>query len=340
MPSPTLQQIADIVGVSRSTVSLALRSHPSIPKKTRERIVQCAGKIDYRPNPLISTLMTNLRMKSASRRHCTLAYITPYSVSLMNDFPAARRYYEGSKKRAGELGYDLAYFQYGDGALPDLRIGKILHARNISGVLLSPGRFANYSITLPWDNICTATLGYTLHAPMLNRSVNHQFHTVSMAIKKAAQYGYTRIGLLLNETDDQKTEHLLMAGFLAWQTTLPVKMRIPILWQDLLSDLKLKQWFLKYKPGVVLVLRYTWVERIRAIGLKIPGDVALALLDRSDAHGNVAGIDQRPDLVGAAGIDLVAQDLATSNYGPPAAPKTLLTEGIWVDGITLPRRSS
>jgi DNA-binding LacI/PurR family transcriptional regulator len=338
VPRPTLQQIADIVGVTRATVSLALRSYPNISKDTRERVIRCAREIGYRPNPLISVLMENLRMRSSSRRHCTLAYVTPYSAALMNDFPSARRYFEGSKRRAEELGYDFIYFQYGDGTLTDLRIGKILHARNISGVLLSPGRVANYSITLPWQNICTATLGYSLQNPVLNRSVNHQFHAISMAIKKACQYGYKRIGFLLNVTDDEKTEHLLRAGFLDYQSTLPASMRIPILWHDTISDPKLKQWFSKYKPDALLLLRHTWMERIKSLGIEVPADVALALLDRSEAHSNIAGIDQRPDFVGAAGIDLVVHDLITSNYGLPTVPKTVLTEGVWVDGATFPSR--
>jgi LacI family fructose operon transcriptional repressor len=336
MPRPTLQQIADIIGVSRVTVSLALRSHPSIPKSTREKIVACAEKIGYRPNPLISALMVDLRSRSDSRRWCSLAYVTPFPAAAMDVLPAARRYFEGAKKRAGDLGYDLVYFHYGEGVLTDARLGKILYARNISGVLLSPGTKANYTITLPWQHNCTATLGYTLQTPMLNRSVNHQFHTITMAIKKARQYGYKKPGLLLNDEDDEKTEHLLMAGFLAHQTTLEPAARVPILYRDSISDTELKKWLFKYKPDALLVLRPSWVERIRSAGIKVPGDIALALLDRSDVHRDVAGIDQRPDLVGAAGIDLVTQDLITSNYGLPAAPKTVLTEGIWVDGATMP----
>jgi DNA-binding LacI/PurR family transcriptional regulator len=329
-----------MVGVTRATVSLALRSHPSIPKSTRDKIVKCAQEAGYRPNPLISALMVDLRTRSASRRWCSLAYVTPFPASAMDVLPAARRYFEGAKKRAGELGYDLVYFHYGDGVMSDSRTGKILYARNISGVLLSPGPKANYSITLPWQNICAAALGYTLQTPILNRSVNHQFHTITTAIRKARQHGYKRLGLLLNNEDDEKTEHLLMAGFLAHQTALPSATRIPILYWDSISDVELKKWLSKHKPDALLVLRPSWVDRIKSAGIRVPEDMALALLDRSDAHSGIAGVDQRPDLVGAAGIDLVTQDLLTSNYGLPAAPKTVLTEGVWVDGATMPPAKS
>lgn len=338
MSRPTLQQIADIVGVTRATVSLALRSHPSIPKATREKIIACAEKVGYRPNPLISALMVDLRMRNTSKKWCALAYATPYTDREMEILPAARRYFDGAKTRAETLGYELIKFHYSRETLSDTRLGKILFARNIAGVLLSPGKTANYKVTLPWENLCAATLGYTLQTPILNRSVNHQFHTISMAIKKAREYGYKKLGLLLHNEDDEKTEHLLMAGFLAHQTTLPANMRIPILYRDTISDAELRRWIKNHKPDALLVLRHTWIERLHKAGIKIPDDVAVVLLDRSDVHTGVAGIDQRPDMVGAAGIDLVTQDLITSNYGLPEATKTVLTEGVWIDGDTLPRR--
>jgi LacI family fructose operon transcriptional repressor len=338
MHRPTLQQIANIVGVTRVTVSLALRSHPSIPKSTRDRIVACAEKIGYRPNPLISALMVDLRTRSESKKWCALAYATPYTDWETNLLPAARRYFDGAKARARELGYELINFHYSPETLSDARLGKILFARNIAGVLLSPGKAANYKITLPWQHLCTVTLGYTLQTPILNRSVNHQFHTISVAIKKALEYGYKKLGLLLHNEDDEKTEHLLMAGYLAHQATLDANMRMPILYRDTISNGELKKWISSHKPDALLVLRHTWIDRLLDAGIKIPGDVAVVLLDRSNVHTGVAGIDQRPDLVGAAGIDLVTQDLMTNNYGLPVTPKTVLTEGVWIDGDTLPRR--
>ncbi len=46
---PTLREIARRAGVSHTTVSLALRNHPSIPEETRERM---------RPRPSAPELST------------------------------------------------------------------------------------------------------------------------------------------------------------------------------------------------------------------------------------------------------------------------------------------
>jgi len=48
----TLQDIADRLGLDRSTVSLALRRSPKIPEETRNRIKEVAEELGYRPNLL------------------------------------------------------------------------------------------------------------------------------------------------------------------------------------------------------------------------------------------------------------------------------------------------
>ena len=56
-----METVARAAKVSKMTVSLALRTHPSISAGTRARVVACARKICYTPNPLVSALMANLR---------------------------------------------------------------------------------------------------------------------------------------------------------------------------------------------------------------------------------------------------------------------------------------
>lgn len=57
----TLKQIALEAGVSVMTVSRALRNQPSSASATRQRIQQIAERLGYRPNPLVSALMSYRR---------------------------------------------------------------------------------------------------------------------------------------------------------------------------------------------------------------------------------------------------------------------------------------
>ena len=50
---PTMNDVAFAVGVHPTTVSLALRSHPSIPLATRTRILNAVREIGYVRDPLL-----------------------------------------------------------------------------------------------------------------------------------------------------------------------------------------------------------------------------------------------------------------------------------------------
>ena len=82
---PTMRQLAALAKVSRTTISLALRNHPSIPASTRDRIQQLARQHGYRSDPLITTLMNQLRLSRKKRSVEKLAYIHSNSIQDIAD---------------------------------------------------------------------------------------------------------------------------------------------------------------------------------------------------------------------------------------------------------------
>jgi DNA-binding LacI/PurR family transcriptional regulator len=76
MPQKTcnLQAVAHALGLSRSTVSLAMRGDARIPAATRQRVQRQAEEMGYAANPLIATLMSSLRQGGA-RPGVTMAEI-------------------------------------------------------------------------------------------------------------------------------------------------------------------------------------------------------------------------------------------------------------------------
>ncbi len=60
-PGASMRDIAGKAGVSVMTVSRALNNHPGLAPLTRERILQLAGELGYRPNPMVSALMRSRR---------------------------------------------------------------------------------------------------------------------------------------------------------------------------------------------------------------------------------------------------------------------------------------
>ncbi|WP_052362243.1 LacI family DNA-binding transcriptional regulator [Geminisphaera colitermitum] len=331
----TMQHIADKAGVTRATVSLALRSHPSIPDPTRLRITQIATNLGYSPNPMISALMADLRAKNASLRTSIIAYVTDATPEMMNRLPAAGRYYSGACRRAEELGYHVEYFHY-PSATDARSLGRVLMARGIRGVLIAPGLSPEFSLTFNWSCFCAATLGYTLRNPVLNRSVNHQHHTLRLAFHKMLEKGRARIGLLITQADDMRVENAWTGGYLASQQAWisDSRRRIPFCYLDKTTPAALTRWFARHRPDVIIALREPPVSALRLAGIEPFRDVDVVLLDRSGDQPHVSGVDQRPDVVGEMGIDLIVQDLINNASGLPRSPKTVLTEGVWVDADT------
>ena len=71
--SPTLEQIAVLAGVSRSTVSRVVNGHPSVSPETRERVQRVIREQDYHPNGAARALV--------SRRSQLIGLVVPQTLS-------------------------------------------------------------------------------------------------------------------------------------------------------------------------------------------------------------------------------------------------------------------
>jgi LacI family transcriptional regulator len=71
--TPTLEQIAALAGVSRSTVSRVVNDHPSVDPETRERVLRVIREQDYHPNGAARAL--------ASRRSHIIGLVIPQAMN-------------------------------------------------------------------------------------------------------------------------------------------------------------------------------------------------------------------------------------------------------------------
>lgn len=55
----TLQEVARLAGVSRSTASRVINGHPNVRPAVRERVWQVINELGYRPNPIARLLATS-----------------------------------------------------------------------------------------------------------------------------------------------------------------------------------------------------------------------------------------------------------------------------------------
>ena len=114
---PHLQQIADLLGVSKMTVSRALREGTSVDPELRAKIRETAARIRYQPDSRISQLMSEIRKTRTSDYRETLAFIWTHPSTKKTKDYFFYEGFEGARTRAESLGYKLDQFHVKEEAL-------------------------------------------------------------------------------------------------------------------------------------------------------------------------------------------------------------------------------
>jgi LacI family transcriptional regulator len=334
-----MQQIADAAGVSRMTVSLALRNHPRITAETRERIQRIARDLGYRPDPEIAKLMAHLRRTRPSTHRSTIALLTaagrPEPWRFNRHFA---KFYEGAVRRADEMGYKLEEFWLKQPGLTGRRLTKILHTRSIEGLLIGPYARPSAHLSLDLAQFAAAEYGQNVWRPRLHRADHNQFQGVLLAIRQLRRLRYRRIGLVVLEGYDRRVMHAWEGAYLFCQQRIARPDRLPALVTRTVDFSFFARWFEKHRPEAVIASHLEVKDWLARLGVRLPQDAGFAYLDWLDESNACAGINQHYDQIAAAAVDLVVGQLRRNERGAPAFPKLVLIEGDWVDGPTAPRR--
>lgn len=349
----TMAQIAQRAGVHVTTVSLALRNHPSLPQRTRDRIHQLAEEMGYRPDPNLRALMAYRKSQRAARRVQTLAYVTNWdSRWCWKDFPAHAAFFAGAERRAPELGYQLEHFWMGEPQLSGRRLGEILHARGIAGVVLASQRFdRDDRLAMDWSHFAAVKIDYFPHDPPMHIVTNNQRSIMRLAARRVRAAGYERIGLVLHRDWDHGADGNFTTGFLEALQDLPREQKIPIhyvekfspppdeRWGGKAPTKALERWLHDWRPDVVIGYGPAVLPQLASLGIAVPGDLAFADLYWSDSGGAFAGVRHNCHRVGELAVELLAGQLQFNARGLPEFPTSTLVDGTWIDGASLPLRA-
>lgn len=334
-----MQTVADEIGCTRMTVSLALRNDPVIPEQTRTRIRDMANKLGYRPNPLVSALMAQ---RAGRRGDGTGTVMGMLVYSRQARWWENNRYFgpmvHGFEKRAFELGYRTEAFMAASPDLPPKRLHKILTARNIRALMVLPMPPENKRAELPWEHYVAATMGTSLEYPQMDRVTGDSFKDTWTALEKIQTLGYERPGFVVPEETSFRNAHHYLAAFLAFQKITPRMAGVPPLITKQQKDAKLiSTWVKKHRPDVIVGpndLR----DVLALLKLKCPEEIGLiSLTDGNEATG-LSGINDNTAIVGIRAAELLAAQLYRNAFGLPAHPSKLLVPGDWIEGKTTRHR--
>jgi LacI family transcriptional regulator len=122
--SVTIKEIARKLGVSKSTVSRALRDSSEISEETKRRVIELAKELNYSPNPIALSLLKN--------RTNTLGVIVP---EIANPFFSTA--ISGVEDIAYNKGYHVMIYQSHDSFEREVIDTRHIAARRADGLIVS-----------------------------------------------------------------------------------------------------------------------------------------------------------------------------------------------------------
>lgn len=334
-PTPSLKSLARALGLSRTTVSDALRGKGRVNPATIRRVKKAAESAGYRPNPLVATVLgaTNRARRSAFRG--TLAVLDLHETSHWPHGPFSHELTIGARMRAAEMGFSTAEFLVGPPVLSWARLDSILRSRNIHGVVVLPAWFKPELSGLDWSRYAGIYTDHVTAGPEIHSVCSDHYGSMFSLLTLLTERGYRRPGLVLQQGRDERVRHRQSAAFHAFQVAHPaVDLVPPLITAEVPHfEKEFAPWFRRYQPDVILSHFSETRDWAEACSPAVsPGLVLLNILNRAFP---CAGLDLQPRILGARAVELVVGQILRNEFGLPAWPSRTTVRARWVEGPTV-----
>lgn len=331
----SLQQIALHLGVSKGTVSLALRNHTRISAATRARVHEVARVLGYRPNPAVAAWMSHRRRVAPKTSGESIVFLNSWpDPDEWRRSPWFTRFEDGVRTRAKQLGFGFEAIWLGEPGMTAQRISNILRARGVRGLVIGSLPDRGYGLDLDWQNFSAVSESLTLLRPEISCSVCDYSHAMQLALYELALRGYRRIGYASASVLESRTQRLYLSAYLGFHHDRPEHDCPPPLDWTTKSQDALRRWIRDWKPDAIVSHDVAMQDAVRKLGIRVPDSIGVAALciHPGVSPCGVAGIDHQFERCGEVAVDLLVSQLHHNEIGPPAQPILALTRGVWVEG--------
>jgi DNA-binding LacI/PurR family transcriptional regulator len=333
-----LNLIANLLGVSKMTVSRALREGTSVAPELRAKIRECARKLGYQPDSRISQVMRAVRKAQTSSYRETLAFIWTHRLSERDERKSSlHEEFEGASRRAQQLGYRLDVFRVTDESLTGNSLSHILNSRGIRGVLISPPGFegTHPHLRLDWKQFCCVLLDEPFANDGLPRVLHDHYSGCVLTLRRLKRLLYERIGLVMSHTVDERSARLIRSAFTSFHPMNSKEAEKLIFTGEKYDSKALKKWMTQYKPDVIVAHFEDAFPTLEQVREHTPKDTAITALNWDKSRPEIAGIDQHRSIIGEQAVDLLLLRLQGNQFGlDPLAP-SIKVPGSWVDGTSI-----
>jgi LacI family transcriptional regulator/LacI family repressor for deo operon, udp, cdd, tsx, nupC, and nupG len=331
-----MKEVADACGVSKMTVSRVLKGlHYGVSESTREKVLKAANELGYRRNPMVQSLMTQIRQRRTKMITAEIAAIfqdrknTLYSKTGLA--PSEFAILDAIRSTASKHGFRLETFTY-DGSRNSIpRIDRIIRARNIKGVFVESIWDPEVVPNLQWENFYAVTHDYALKKPELDRFAEDFFQDMEVAIDKVRIRGYKRIGFATSSAIEWRIRNQKLAAFLLYQSTVDENLRIPVFDTHEMKKGAMIKWIERYQPEVIIGNEEAY-SCLLSENLKIPGDIGFVGLTIWGGQTGVASIQYDFTRLGELVAEFLIARILLNQTGLPNRPQTIMIPGIWIEG--------
>lgn len=341
MPLPvTYAQIVAATGTSKATVSRALRNDPRISEATKAKIVKAAAKLGYRPDPSLAVLAAYRNRKRAPGDHGKVAVLNAWGVARERELPLFfQQQLTGIRERTSQLGYQIELFRTPHDPHGQQRLGRVLAARGIRGVVIGPLPVDVPTLDMDWSLFASAAVGLSLTSPALHHAVGDQAWAVNTIYTRLRGMGYARVGYCSDVEGELRGRHQALSVYLK---CLYLDGRRQDEFPPLLLETKPQAdpgaWAKRNRLDAVICggthLPFV-VSKLKASGLSIPGDIAVAVISLPDKDERHAGIRVDMASLGRAAVSLLHNMLVNGERGVPEQRHVVLVQGGWQQGRTV-----
>jgi LacI family transcriptional regulator len=275
--APTLEEVAQLAGVSRSTVSRVINDHPSVRPDTRERVWQAIHKSGYQPHAVARSLVTN--------RTQIIGMIIPEAVTTLFTDPFFPLLLRGATEACNAHRYQMLLSLFDDPTGQEEMYQRILRSGYLDGVIVASTSLDDPLIPdLLRDRIPFVSVG---------QYPNGRVHYVDvdnvtggrMAVEHLIRLGHQRIATITGRLDMIHGQDRLEGYRQALKAhRIPVEEEL-IVEGDYTenSGMVAMQRVLPASPSAVFVasdmMAIGALKALRQIGRQVPQDIALVGFD-------------------------------------------------------------
>lgn len=339
MKKVRMTDVAKSLGVSQTTVSLALNNNSRISDSTKKKVWDACKKMGYCPDPAAKALVARKWEDEGESAYLgTLAVLESECCARRRQRnPQAKVWDQYLHAACESIGYRLDSFVVGETEREQSALNRVLLARGIHGLAIYGAGEELHTWALDWGAFAAVSYTSSPHEHFIHNVMSSSYQDAHDAIVRLREKGYERPGYFTNRADLD----YWVAGFSSALETWGGGEKVPrmILTDPLKSSEGRGQflsWFRQYSPDV-LVTNYGEqpIQILADEGIRVPEDVGYFCLDVLATMTHLSGLIQKRNEVFQVMVDLLHGMLARNAFGPPPDSFCIQIPSVWNQGETL-----